>query len=56
LGFATMGAVFPWIVTNFSWRYTWFFLAGLAFAMAAVNGIFLRNDPIHSGFLPFIAL
>jgi len=53
LGFATMGAVFPWIVTNFSWRYAWFFLGGLAFAMVAVNGIFLRSDPIHSGVKPW---
>ena len=49
LGFATMGAVFPWIVVNFSWRYAWFFLGGLALVMVAVNGIFLRSDPIHSG-------
>jgi sugar phosphate permease len=53
LGFATMGAVFPWIVTNFNWRYAWFFLGGLAFAMVAVNGIFLRSDPIHSGVKPW---
>jgi sugar phosphate permease len=53
LGFATMGAVFPWIVTNFSWRYTWFFLGGLAVAMVAVNGIFLRSDPIRCGVKPW---
>ncbi len=53
LGFATMGAVFPWIVTNFNWRYAWFFLGGLAFVMVAVNGIFLRSDPIHSGVKPW---
>ena len=53
LGFATLGAVFPWIVTNFSWRYAWFFLGGLALTMVAVNGIFLRSDPIHSGTQPW---
>ena len=53
LGFATIGAVFPWIVSNFNWRYAWFLLGGLAFAMVAVNGIFLRSDPIHSGTRPW---
>jgi sugar phosphate permease len=53
LGFATMGAVFPWIVASFSWRYAWFFLGSLALAMVAVNGIFLRSDPIHSGTQPW---
>ncbi len=56
LGFATTGAVFPWIVTHFSWRYAWFFLGGLALAMVAVNGIFLRSDPIHSGVRPWGAI
>ena len=53
LGFATMGVVFPWIVTNFSWRYAWFFLGGLAFVMVVLNGIFLRSDPSHSGLTPW---
>jgi len=53
LGLATMGAVFPWIVTNFSWRYAWFFLGGLAVSMVAVNGVFLRSDPIHSNVKPW---
>ena len=35
LGFATMGAVFPWIVDNFSWRYAWFFPGAMAFVMVA---------------------
>jgi ACS family D-galactonate transporter-like MFS transporter len=52
LGFATMGAVFPWIVNSFNWRYSWFFLGGLALAMVAVNGIFLRSDPSDSGVKP----
>lgn len=53
LGFATMGAVFPWIVNNFSWRYAWFFLGGLAVSMVAVNGVCLRSDPIHSNANPW---
>ena len=53
LGFATMGAVFPWIVNNFSWRYAWFFLGGLAVTMVAVNAVFLRSDPIHSNVKPW---
>ena len=39
LGFATMGAVFPWIVANFNWRYAWFFLGGSALVMVAANGL-----------------
>jgi ACS family D-galactonate transporter-like MFS transporter len=53
LGFATMGAVFPWIVTNFNWRYAWFFLGGLAFSMVAVNAVFLRSDPVDTGIRPW---
>ena len=53
LGFATMGAVFPWIVNNFSWRYAWFFLGAMALAMVAVNGIFLKSDPVRSGLKPW---
>ena len=53
LGFATMGAVFPWIVTYFNWRYAWFFLGGLALVMVAVNGVFLRSDPTHCGVRPW---
>ncbi len=56
LGFATMGAVFPWIVAVFSWRYAWFFLGGLALSMVAANGLFLRSDPIHSGSKPWGAV
>jgi sugar phosphate permease len=53
LGFATMGAVFPWIVAHFNWRYAWFFLGGMAFLMALVNGILLRRDPANSGLQPW---
>jgi sugar phosphate permease len=53
LGFATMGVAFPWVVANFSWRYAWFVLGGLALAMVTVNGLFLKSDPVHSGYLPW---
>ena len=53
LGFATMGAVFPWIVNNFSWRYAWFFLGSMALAMVAANGFFLKSDPVRSGYKPW---
>ncbi len=53
LGFATMGAVFPWVVKAFSWRYAWFFLGAMALAMVAVNGLFLRSDPFAAGFRPW---
>jgi sugar phosphate permease len=53
LGFATMGAVFPWIVKFFNWRYAWFILGAMALAMVAVNGVFLRSDPVGAGFQPW---
>jgi sugar phosphate permease len=53
LGFAAMGAVFPWIVKFFNWRYAWFFLGAMALAMVAVNGIFLRSDPVGDGVQPW---
>ena len=53
LGFATMGTAFPWVVANFSWRYAWFILGGLALAMVTVNGLFLRSDPVRSGCRPW---
>jgi sugar phosphate permease len=53
LGFATMGIAFPWVVANFSWRYAWFFLGGMALAMVTVNGLFLKSDPVRSGYVPW---
>ena len=53
LGFATMGAVFPWIVKFFNWRYAWFILGAMALAMVAVNGVFLRSDPVGAGVQPW---
>lgn len=53
VGFATMGAVFPWIVANFNWRYAWFFLGGMAFIMVLTSGILLKSDPESSGMKPW---
>ena len=53
LGFATMGLVFPWIVNQFSWRYSWYFLGTGAFLMIAANGLLLRSDPASAGYLPW---
>ncbi len=53
LGFATMGAVFPWIVRNYNWRFAWYFLGGSALVMVIVNGSFLRSSPESSGYAPW---
>ena len=53
LGFATMGVAFPWIVKNFSWRHSWYFLGISALLMVIGNGVLLRRDPESSGFLPW---
>jgi sugar phosphate permease len=53
LGFATMGVAFPWIVRNFSWRHSWYFLGISALLMVIGNGVLLRRDPESSGFLPW---
>jgi len=53
LGFAVMGAVFPWIVRNYTWRHAWFFLGAEALIMVIVNAILLRSDPSDSGHRPW---
>jgi OFA family oxalate/formate antiporter-like MFS transporter len=53
LGFATMGAAFPWIVHHFSWRHAWYFLGAAALAMVFANGSLLRSDPESAGFNPW---
>ena len=53
LGLATMGAVFPWVVENFSWRYAWYFLGGMALALVPLNALLLRSDPESSGLQPW---
>jgi len=53
LGFASMGFAFPWVVTNFSWRYAWYILGGMALAMVAANALLLRSDPVRCGYRPW---
>ena len=53
LGFATIGAAFPWIVAQYSWRYTWHFLGMGALAMVFFNGLFLKSAPESSGWVPW---
>ena len=53
LGLATMGAIFPWVVASFSWRYAWYFLGAMAILMVAVNGLLLRSDPAALGLKPW---
>jgi len=53
LGFAVMGAVFPWVVEHYSWRYAWYFPGILALAMVAPNALALRSDPADCGLRPW---
>ena len=53
LGFATMGAAFPLIVHQFSWRHAWYFLGIGAMVMVVANGLLLKSDPEPAGFLPW---
>ncbi len=53
LGFAAVGAVFPWVVNNYSWRYSWYFLGVAALVLVLANGLFLRSDPISAGYSPW---
>jgi sugar phosphate permease len=53
MGFATMGAVFPWIVHNFNWRYAWYFLGAGALCMVLVNALLLRSHPESAGYQPW---
>lgn len=53
LGFASMGAAFPWIVQHYSWRHSWVILGAAALAMVLGNGFFLRSSPEASGLHPW---
>ena len=53
LGFAAMGAAFPWIVQHYSWRHSWLILGAAALAMVLGNGLFLRSSPEASGLRPW---
>jgi len=53
LGFAAMGAAFPWIVSNYTWRYAWYFLGAAALAMVPANAFLLKSDPERAGYRPW---
>jgi len=53
LGFAAMGAAFPWIVHNYTWRHAWYFLGAGALAMVLGNALLLKSDPESSGYRPW---
>lgn len=53
LGFATMGVVFPWIVSHFSWRFGWYYLGVGMLVMVFINGLLLRSSPEDVGLLPW---
>lgn len=53
LGFATVGAGFPWIVNHYSWRYAWYLLGFLALGMVIFNWLLLRTDPTAAGTEPW---
>jgi sugar phosphate permease len=48
-GFALMGAVFPWVVSHYSWRHAWYFLGIMALVVAVPNAWVLRSDPADCG-------
>jgi len=53
LGFAAMGAAFPWILQHYSWRHAWYFLGAGALAMVLGNALLLKSDPESSGYRPW---
>jgi sugar phosphate permease len=53
LGFAAMGALFPWVVERFDWRHAWYALGLLALAAAVPNSLLLRSDPADRGRRPW---
>jgi len=52
-GFAVVGLIFPWIVLNLTWRYTWYILGGMALFMVILNGLLTRSDPQKAGYRPW---
>lgn len=53
LGFAAVGAFFPWVVERFDWRHAWYGLGTLALVAAVLTGLFLRSDPADIGRSPW---
>ena len=52
-GFAVVGLIFPWIVLNLNWRFTWYVLGGMALFMVVLNGLLTRSDPQKAGYQPW---
>lgn len=48
-GFAAMGASFPYILSEFDWRFAWFALGALGALMVAPNALLLVSDPAEKG-------
>ena len=53
LGFATVGAGFPWIENHYCWRYAWHLLSFLTLCMVIFKGLLLRTDPAPTGTVPW---
>jgi sugar phosphate permease len=53
LGFAAVGALFPWVVDRFDWRHAWYALGILALATAVPNALLMRSDPADRGRRPW---
>ena len=53
IGFATLAFVFPWLVSNYTWRYSWYALGTGALIMVVVNALILRDDPDSLGLDPW---
>jgi sugar phosphate permease len=53
LGFAAMGAAFPWIVRHYTWRHAWYFLGAAALFMVLPNAFLLKSNPEDAGYRPW---
>ncbi len=49
VGFAAMGVSFPWIISNFDWRFAWFALGTMGLLMVIPNAFLLVSDPAEKG-------
>ncbi|MCU0590931.1 MAG: MFS transporter [Desulfobacterales bacterium] len=49
VGFAAMGVSFPWILSNFDWRFAWYVLGALGLLMVIPNALLLVSDPAERG-------
>ena len=45
-----MGVSFPWILSNFDWRFAWFTLGAMGLLMVIPNALLLVSDPAERGF------